>query len=302
MSAEQPEVKQEPAVEPRHHRFIEIGAFRAHMQRRARLLPRAVPPSMRNPLPHSATLQKWCPPAYNQEYLGSCTANAIAHTILITSSGATWPPPFEPSRMFIYWNELVKMGQTPPLEDTGADAADGCEIINRLGVCSEEKMPYIVDPATHEVLSFNMPPSPEAIAEAAQHCYPMFSNLTNNGPLLHSIKRAIVSRMPVMLAFEVFPSFESKEVEDTGLMPMPSTDDFMHGVVGGHEVVVVGYQPGSLICLNSWGPRWGRGGAFLMPAAYLTGQYGGWPFVQQILTLQPIHAPVQDESPEEPKK
>lgn len=51
-------------------------------------------------------------------------------------------------------------------------------------------------------------------------------------------------------------------------MPMPSSAE---RVVGGHAVLAVGYDDarGHYIVMNSWSTRWGDGGFFYMPAAYL---------------------------------
>merc|ERR1719158_639900 len=36
----------------------------------------------------------------------------------------------------------------------------------------------------------------------------------------------------------------------------------MNQLVGGHAVTGMGFGPGYMLCVNSWGPRWGQHGAF----------------------------------------
>ena len=80
----------------------------------------------------------------------------------------------------------------------------------------------------------------------------------------------------------------TQEVSDTGIMPIPSYYELAGYPVGGHEVVVVGYEPGYLIVLNSWGSYWGLNGFFKMPVEYLTLNYKWTTCVQQILILRPV--------------
>ena len=102
----------------------------------------------------SNSLLPFCPPPYNQLNLGSCTAHAIVHTILTTSGecgpGKAFPPSFEPSRKYVYTQE-VAMENKGQIKDVGADAADGCLLIATTGVCAENLMPYTPDPVTGNV-------------------------------------------------------------------------------------------------------------------------------------------------------
>jgi C1A family cysteine protease len=74
------------------------------------------------------------------------------------------------------------------------------------------------------------------------------------------------------MGFTVYSSFESDEVASTGIYnPDPSTES----VLGGHEVMVIGYDVGSTpslrpagcppaaLIMNSWGPwGWNNSGFF----------------------------------------
>jgi len=195
---------------------------------------------------------------------------------------------FEPSRLFVYTMEVMQENPGQPITDKGANAADGCTIINSDGVCPETDMPYTMDPTSQDVTDFGSPPSQTATTDALQHKYPLFQDVTNNGPLLGTIQSCISSNTPVLLAFVVFPSFMTAAVLNSGIMPMPTATELAGNPVGGHEVVVVGYDSEYLLIMNSWGNTWGLEGFFKMPLAYLTGTYQSSPLVQQILTLQPV--------------
>lgn len=285
---------------PCKRKFIKPERFKAMMAKRNNFLPmRAVAAMVGAPV--SATLEAYCPKPYDQGALGSCTANAICHVLKMIDPQRGQPGAFEPSRLFIYTEELRMERPNQPIQDLGANAADGCAIINAIGVCPEADMPYLMDPVTKKVSNFGQYPSAQAYSNARLHKYPMFSNVTNNGPMLQTIQTLINQNEPVLLAFLVYPSFTGAEVLKTGQMTMPSASDLAAGIVGGHQVVVVGYDAQNLRILNSWGADWGQKGYFNMPISYLTGSAKDGPFVMQLLTLAPIpNAPAPGPAPPGP--
>ena len=87
---------------------------------------------------------------------------------------------------------------------------------------------------------------------------------------LTSFKQCLASGFPFVFGFTVYSSFESEEVAQTGIVPMPDTEN--EQVLGGHAVLAVGYDDASqcFIVRNSWGSSWGDNGYFYMPYAYIT--------------------------------
>jgi C1A family cysteine protease len=83
------------------------------------------------------------------------------------------------------------------------------------------------------------------------------------------MKGCLASGYPFVFGFSVYESFESPEVLDTGVVPMPSDGEAQ---LGGHAVLAVGYDDATarFIIRNSWGTSWGDGGYGYMPYAYLT--------------------------------
>merc|ERR1711974_308557 len=74
--------------------------------------------------------------------------------------------------------------------------------------------------------------------------------------------------LPFVFGFLVLSSFFRPEVAETGVMLMPQEDDW---ICGGHAVQCCGYddEREAFIVRNSWGERWGDGGYFYMPYAYM---------------------------------
>ena len=85
-------------------------------------------------------LRALCPRVYDQEQLGSCTANAIAGAIQFDQMLERLRDVFVPSRLFIYYNERSIEGTVS--SDSGAMIRDGMKSVGKQGVCPETMWPY----------------------------------------------------------------------------------------------------------------------------------------------------------------
>ena len=208
-------------------------------------------------LPPRVDLRPKCPPVVNQGQLGSCTANAIAGAHYFDQKKQHASKPFQPSRLFIYYNER-RMEHTIPV-DNGAYIRDGFKSISNEGVCPETMWKYNVN-------QFTTKPSTAAYKEALNHQAMQYMRLQQT---LGQLKGCIASGFPFVYGFTVYESFESAEVARTGMVPLPSDGE---SVLGGHAVMAVGYDDTKLrfIVQNSWGTGWGDKGFFYMPYSYLT--------------------------------
>jgi C1A family cysteine protease len=219
-------------------------------------------------LPAKVDLRPQCPPVYDQGQLGSCTANAIAGAIEFDQIKQKLPE-FTPSRLFIYYNERV-MEHDVSL-DNGAQIRDGIKSVGKQGVCAETSWPYSdqnMDPDPCPHCPYAKKPTPACYAEAAKNKVKSYQRLVSQ---LNLLKGCLASGFPFVFGFTVYQSFESDQVANTGIVPMPGPTE---KVVGGHAVVAVGYDdsPQQFIVRNSWGTGWGGGlkGYCMMPYAYLT--------------------------------
>ncbi len=209
-------------------------------------------------LPSSVDLSGKCPPVYDQGNLGSCTAQAIGALLDMIHVQSTGEDFFTPSRLFIYYFERELMGTIN--EDSGASIRDGIKVTVKKGACPETMHPY-------DISRFTEKPSDDAIEAALD-----FQALEYNRIFLNSlrlIKRTLAAGYPIVCGIMVYESFESEEVEETGIVPMPDT--VKEDLLGGHAVMIVGYDDESetFLVRNSWGDEWGNDGYFTLPYAFV---------------------------------
>ncbi len=215
-------------------------------------------------LPKRVDLRKHCPPVHDQGSLGTCTAHAIAAAFQFEQNRLRFPN-FAPSRMFIYYNERALQRATH--HHGGANLRAGLRAVQRYGVCPERHWPYRDDEKLlHER------PSDDCYEEARHHKIYSYRRITigHNGHsvFLEHLKSCLYEGCPFVFAFLVHKSFESDQVGNTGMMPLPEPRE---AVITYHAVVGVGYddEKRHILVRNSWGPSWGIGGYFWMPYEYI---------------------------------
>jgi C1A family cysteine protease len=219
----------------------------------------AAPVAMMATLPPKVDLRPHCPPPYDQGQLGSCTGNAIAGAVQFEREKQHLTPDFVPSRLFIYYGERVIEGTVGT--DSGAQIRDGIKVVAQQGVPPETDWPY-------DITKFAQKPPPKAFTDALKDKAVSYSRLTQS---LSQMKGCLASGYPFVFGFTVYDSFESQQVAQSGVVPMPAAGE---SVLGGHAVMAVGYDDSQqrFIVRNSWGANWGMKGYFTMPYAYLTEQ------------------------------
>jgi len=217
----------------------------------------AAPPAILTALPPSVDLRNQCPPVYDQGQLGSCTANGIAGAIQFERIKQNLKPDFIPSRLFIYYNERVI--EHTVNSDSGAMIRDGIKSVATQGDCPESEWPY-------DITKFAVKPPPNDYKDAHRYKTVQYQKLVSS---LNQLKGCLASGYPIVFGFTVYDSFESPQVAQTGVVPMPGPTE---QVLGGHCVVAVGYDDSQqrFLVRNSWGTGWGIQGYCTMPYAYLT--------------------------------
>jgi C1A family cysteine protease len=208
-------------------------------------------------LPSSVDLRPLCPPVYNQGQLGSCTANAIAGAIQFDQLKQKVVTPFNPSRLFIYYNERVM--ENTVASDSGAMIRDGIKSVAQQGVPPESMWSY-------DESMFATAPSADAVAAAQTHLVTAYHSVAQD---LIDMKTCLAAGFPFVFGFSVYADFESDQVATTGILGLPGHNESQ---LGGHAVLCVGYNDETqrFIVRNSWGNSWGQQGYFEMPYDYLT--------------------------------
>jgi C1A family cysteine protease len=217
----------------------------------------AIPPAK---LPPKVDLRSKCPPVLDQGDLGSCTANAIANAHFycqMNEPKKTTHNDFPPSRLFIYYNERVMEGTVS--SDSGAMIRDGFKSIAKIGVCPETEWPY-------HIAAFTKRPPSQCYTDALRHQALSYKRVFQT---LSQMKGCLAQGFPFVFGFGVYESFESDEVANTGIVPMPTAQEQM---LGGHAVLCVGYDDATrrFTTQNSWGEEWGDNGYFYIPYSYVS--------------------------------
>lgn len=221
-------------------------------------------------LPTKVDLRERFGPVYDQKDIGSCTANAIVGAYRFMSKKR-----FEGSRLFLYCQErLIEQNgsKEKPLSDDGAFPKDGFNYIAATGLCSETSYPY----DTNKVNEF---PPDNLLAEAKKHRLSgIFDIDTSKGAqTIQEIEHSLSQGFPLCIGIAIYESFMTDQVRQSGIVPLPRPQHYdqetdpRDKVLGGHEMVIVGYdhQEKMFIVANSWGGSWGLSGFCNIPYDFI---------------------------------
>ena len=208
-------------------------------------------------LPPVVDLRKYCGPIKDQGQLGSCTGHAFSSAIeWIFRAYLKGDPVLSP--LYLYAQELIADGDFP--QDNGSDGTTGSTVCIANGCCEDTLYPD----SSQKIQQ----PTAEMNTNAAQYKLGAYHGLTGSDVAQSVIGDPVP--WPVQMGFTVYDSFESSEVESSGIYNPQPGESF----VGGHEVLMVGYDVGTTPALrpqgcppaaliqNSWGAGWGLGGFF----------------------------------------
>lgn len=201
-------------------------------------------------------LRQWLPPVMDQGPIGSCTAHGVTAAARwhIIRRGTTYDFPM--SRLQLYYDS--RFLENTESSDSGAEIRDVVKTLAAKGVGHEDLWQYDVNRFAHA--------PPQAVYDdAVQYRGLEYSRVAVSAP---AIRSALHRGLPVIIGVSVYESFESAEVESTGVVPVPKQNEPM---VGGHCLLVAGWgqRPGYFTVRNSWGENWGDGGNCYFPERYL---------------------------------
>ena len=211
------------------------------------------------------------PPVYTQGALNSCTAQVLA-ALLYHHMGKHSPADaFEPSRLFIYYNERARQREIgkPRHGRRGAPVRmDDCiRSAAANGFCREAQWPYVA------ALSDVKPASAlyDFAARQRSHRY------LRVAPDIGQLKACLAEGYPFACGIAMYQSFLGSQVRQSGVVSLPGADEVLRG---GHAEAVVGYDDarGRFIARNSFGPEWGDAGHCYLPYEFLSDPRYGFDF------------------------
>ncbi|MCU1474250.1 C1 family peptidase [Amnibacterium sp.] len=200
-------------------------------------------------LPASVNLEKWAVAPGDQKQVGSCVAWTIGYSMLgyysvYRGSSRTFAP------MYLYSQDHLP-------NDGGSTSLDAYAILMKQGIAPS---------TSYREGDYNWTHKPTAAEKAAAVAYTATAphylyNVFGSGPgtaARTAIETALSKKHPVALGIPVFPAFErltaSHSVLRASSIPAGARS------LGGHMVLVVGYDSTGVIIENQWGTSWGAGG------------------------------------------
>lgn len=231
-------------------------------------------------LPSEFELEKKIP-IYDQEDLGSCTANSGCVCYRLESAQLLGDFRFEPSRLFLYYNTRLLEGT--PEEDSGAYIRDVFKALNKYGLAHETFFPY-------NTRDFAKKPTADALINGLKNVVVKYTAVQQNQTV---IKQTLLSGAAISFGFNVYTSFEHGNWHTTsGMMPIPKNTELL---LGGHAVTIIGWSDSkqAFLIQNSWGTEWGLEGKFWMPYSFLLSkQCDDFWCIDEIKILEDVPQPV----------
>ena len=201
----------------------------------------------------SVDLRPEMPPVYDQGQLGACSSMAIAASIQFLTKT------YEPSRLFIYYNERLLQGTVA--QDSGAYLRYGMKATQQYGACPETDWPY-------DIAKFAEAPPAPCYKEGLPDRVHSYYKIPVDANCVAPVKAALEHSIPVIIGIVVYPSFESQYTAETGIVMLPALNE---KPLGGHAILIVGFDDSknAFIVRNSWGTDWGMEGYFYLPYNYV---------------------------------
>jgi hypothetical protein len=206
------------------------------------------------PAPPAADLMPLVVSVFKQHW-GSCVAQAVCQAIRMRDRAALGPSsvPTLGSRSFAYL--ISRAHHHAEDRDDGTNFRSMFTALSKLGLPPEDAWPYDRSPG-----AFKVPPSTDAfrLAYDARRRIAYHRIYEEGSARLDAVRRAIAAGHPVCFGMNVTEAFGAEHFDATApLAPMRGAP------VGGHALLIVGYDARGFRVLNSWGESWGDHGTFI---------------------------------------
>lgn len=216
-------------------------------------------------------------PIFDQGNLGSCTAygSGRAYRYIDRQDGSD----FDASELYQYFNSRSLMGPQYVTQDSGATIRDAVKALAQFGLARESDWRY-------DITRFTQRPPDAAYQFGAEHEATEYVSVPND---IEQMKAVIAAGFPIIVGFTVYQNYQ--QGIGSGVWPEPQG-----AAVGGHCVLIDGYEPGWWLFPNSWGTGAGQQGWFRMSWAYLQ-QNGADFWVVRKVTADTPPAPTPPPAP-----
>lgn len=196
------------------------------------------------PLPKAIDYTGNMSPVRDQGNEGTCVAFASVVGVKEYQDSKEYRKLIELSPRFLY-NLCKKFDGSP--DETGTYPRVAMKVLLNYGVCPENYWPY--KPHQTDV--------PRKNSEIYAKKYRIKAYARLNG--VAEMKRSLLVNGPFLAGVEVFESWFTKKVQNTGLIPVPKINEKQEG---GHAICVVGFDDSRQLFKfkNSWGGRWANKG------------------------------------------
>lgn len=193
-------------------------------------------------------------PILDQGNLGSCLSNATYALFYILSKRK-----ISLSRLQLYMTNRA-VDSSSLTEDTGATIRGCMKAVSKYGLTNERIWPY-------DIFNFDKLAPSDAFRNLYKLTNFVYTFIKQDSK---SIKQVLVSGKPIVIGILIYSSFESTNVFNYGVIPMPDINN--EDLLGGHAVLLVGYDDKTKVFKfqNSWGVGWGDKGYGYIPYDYIT--------------------------------
>lgn len=216
-------------------------------------------------VPNVSDLKYRMPPVLDQGSLGTCVSNATSNCLRFHMKGTV----FQPSRLYIHYNTIVNVEKEPARDASkdGISLDDVMTTVSEYKYCNERLWPYYWWRATTV-------PSQKAYKDSISRSRVTFSTVPQD---LSALKEVLQSE-PLIIAFDIYPSFQSFTTFMTGVVPMPRSNETTKD---SHCVLLCGYDDEEKLFTiqNSWGKYAGDSGFYYMPYDYILNPQLTWGFL-----------------------